>query len=193
MYGDWSEWTIELVGIVLTGIAIKFMDDYLDLEYDQCIGRKTAASKLGRAVLPYGLLMLAIGVFIAREVGLVLFLASYAIGMGHDLLEKMPTKLPGWAEGLIALAIGLVLAGPLLTLWGILIIATIQFLDDLMDIYKDMQTGQRNTAVRFGGVETTLLTLICLIFALLLSAEHSILVLVATPVVHMIHDIIGGD
>lgn len=193
MFGDWYSWLIELIGIVLAGIAIKCMDDLLDIEYDQCVGRQTLAAKLGKATLPYALLLLGIGVYLAKDYALVLFLASYAIGMGHDLHEKMPTKLPGWAEGLVAGVIGMILAGPLTMIWGLMMIGGIQFLDDLMDIYKDTQSGQRNAAVRFGVVEITLLTVICFLVAILLSPKDSVLVLLATPLVHMSLELTGGN
>lgn len=192
MYGDWYDWLIQLSGILLTGIAIKFMDDLLDIEYDQCVGRNTLAAKLGRATLPYALLLLGIGIYISKELSLVLFLASYAIGMGHDLREKMPTKLPGWAEGLAALVLGMIFTGPLLMVWGFMIICAVQFLDDLMDIYKDTQSGQHNSAVRFGIVETTLLTVICFLIAILLNSSDSVLVLLAIPLVHVSLEALGG-
>ncbi|GAX91777.1 hypothetical protein [Effusibacillus lacus] len=193
MFGDWYNWSVELFGIVLTGIAIKTMDDLLDVEYDQCVGRFTIAGKLGKAVMPYALLILGIGVFVAEEIALALFLASYSIGMGHDLFERMPTRLPGWAESLIALVVGMLLTGPLPMVWGVLIMAGVQFLDDLVDIYKDSQSGQRNSAVQLGVVETTLLTLICFLGAVLMNASDSVLVLLATPLVHMILEMLGGD
>ncbi|MFC4766407.1 hypothetical protein [Effusibacillus consociatus] len=193
MFGDWYNWLIEVFGIVLTGISIKCMDDLLDAEYDQCVGRQTLAGKLGKAILPYALLVLAIGIFVAKEIALVLFLASYAIGMGHDLREKMPTGLPGWGEGLAALVFGMLLAGPIPMIWGLMIIGAVQLLDDLVDIYKDTQSGQRNSAVRLGVVETTLLAVICFLFAVLLDAKDSVLVLLATPLVHMILELMGGD
>lgn len=193
MFGDWYDWWIGLFGIVLTGTAIKCMDDLLDVEYDQCVGRHTIAGRLGKAILPYALLLMAVGVFVVRETALVLFLASYAIGMGHDLREKMPTRLPGWGEGLIAVVLGMLLTSPVTMIWGLLIMATIQLLDDLMDIYKDTQSGQRNSAVQIGIVETTLLTLICFLAALLLRAEDSVQVLLAAPLIHMILEFAGGE
>jgi 1,4-dihydroxy-2-naphthoate octaprenyltransferase len=193
MFGDWSSGIIELIGIVFTGMAVKCMDDLLDIEYDQCVGRQTLAAKLGKATLPYSLLLLGTGIYLAKDYGLVLFLASYAIGMGHDLFDKMPTKLPGWAEGLAAVAVGMMLAGPLTMVWGLMVIGGIQFLDDLMDIYKDTQSGQRNAAIRFGVVETTLLTLICFLAAILLSPLDSVLVLLATPLVHITLEMLGGS
>lgn len=193
MFGEWYSWLIILIDIVFTGLAIKCMDDYLDIEYDQCVGRQTVAARLGKAALPYSLLLLAIGIFIAKEIGLALFLASYAVGMGHDLRELMPTRLKGWVEGVIAFLLGLVLAGPATMVWAILIICTIQTLDDLMDIYKDTQSGQRNSAIRLGVVEATLLTVICLLLAVLINPRDTILVLLATPLVHMILELLGGD
>ncbi|MGZ4162769.1 MAG: hypothetical protein ACXVDB_01505 [Tumebacillaceae bacterium] len=192
MFGDWSNLCLELLAIVLTGLTIKLMDDHLDVEFDQCIGRQTLAMRLGRASLPYGLAALGLAMALSPKVALSLFLASYAIGMGHDLSEKMPTRLPGWAESLIATGIMTWYAGWYLAAWSLAIMLMIQLLDDLMDLNNDKRSGQNNWANRFGFVEATLAMFVFALAAVLLAPIRTAEVLVATPLVHIVMSLLGG-
>lgn len=192
MFGGWSSLLLELLGIVLAGLTIKLMDDHLDVEFDQCIGRQTLALRLGRACLPYGLCALVLAMAISPQVVLTLFLAAYAIGMGHDLREKMPTRLPGWAESLVAIAIMTLISGWQLTAWAICVMMMIQLLDDLMDLHNDKRSGQNNWANRFGFVEATLAMFMFALGAVLLSPIRTAEVLVATPLVHIVMSLLGG-
>ncbi|TCP59149.1 hypothetical protein EV586_101365 [Tumebacillus sp. BK434] len=192
MFGVWSSLLVEWIGIVLAGLTIKLMDDWLDVEYDQCVGRHTLAIRLGRACLPYALLGFGLATTLAPQEALALFLAAYAIGMGHDLREKMPTKLPGWAESVIVLGISGWATSIGLTLWALCVMVMIQLLDDLMDLQHDRRSGQNNLAIRFGFVEVTLAMFIALLVAVLLSPLKTVQVLLAAPLVHMIMALFGG-
>lgn len=192
MFGVWSSLLVEWIGIVLAGLTIKLMDDWLDVEYDQCVGRHTLAIRLGRACLPYALLGFGLAMSLAPQEALALFLAAYAIGMGHDLREKMPTKLPGWAESAIVLGISGWATSIGLTLWALCVMAMIQLLDDLMDLQHDRRSGQNNLAIRFGFVEVTLAMFITLLASVLLSPLKTVQVLLAAPLVHMIMALFGG-
>jgi 1,4-dihydroxy-2-naphthoate octaprenyltransferase len=192
MSGVWSSLIVEILGMVLAGLTIKLMDDWLDHEYDQCIGRITVSIRLGRACLPYTLVAFGLAMALAPQIALTLFLAAYAVGMGHDLRERMPTKLPGWFESMLALAVIALFAGPMLAAWGLFAMGMIQLLDDLMDLQKDRRSGQNNLAIRWGLVEATILMFICLLAAVLLSPLHTVEVLIATPMVHILLSLLGG-
>ncbi len=192
MFIAWSSLFVEWFGIVLAGLVIKLMDDWLDVEFDQCIGRHTLAIRLGRACLPYSLLGFGLALALAPDVALTLFLASYAIGMGHDLRERMPTKLPGWVESLAAVSFSVWATDLRLTVWALFVMATIQLLDDLMDLQNDRRSGQNNLANRFGFVEVTLMMFICLLASILLSPLKTVEVLLAAPFVHMLLALFGG-
>jgi 1,4-dihydroxy-2-naphthoate octaprenyltransferase len=193
MSGVWSSLLADYAGILLTGLAIKLMDDFLDMEYDQCLGKRTLAIRLGRAALPYSLLLLAAGCGLALNDSLSLFLGSYAVGMTQDWAEKMPTRLPGYVEMAGAFGISLLCVGAVSAFWGVTMMAAVQLLDDLLDVQKDSRTGQRNMVLRIGVVETTLLLLIFFLFSVLLNAMGTVLVLLATALVHMIVECVGGN
>jgi 1,4-dihydroxy-2-naphthoate octaprenyltransferase len=192
MFGVWSSLGVELFGIVLVGLTIKLMDDWLDIEFDQCIGRNTLAMRLGRACLPYALVLFGLAIAMAPKLAFSLFLAAYAIGMSHELLERMPTKMPGWLESILVLGISAAYAGFVLTAWAVCIMAMIQLLDDLMDLHVDRRSGQSNLAHRLGLVEATLLMFICLLASLLISTMHTVEVLLALPLVHMLMSLLCG-
>ncbi|UOF89530.1 hypothetical protein LSG31_16780 [Fodinisporobacter ferrooxydans] len=184
MYGAWYSFISTFAALVLVGMVIKVMDDALDIEYDTFLGKRTLPVRLGRATLPYCLMILAIAIYLQPPTTLSLFMASYIIGMGHDFREKMPSQIRGWAESAIAVVLMLLLVGWNIAFWSIAIMIVIQLLDDLSDIRDDVKTGQRNFAVRFGILEVTFVLLIAFAIAVLLSPLQSVFVLLATPVVH---------
>ncbi|MBL0388699.1 hypothetical protein JJB07_19000 [Tumebacillus sp. ITR2] len=192
MYGVWSSLLVEIFGMVLTGLTIKLMDDALDVEFDKSVGRHTLSVRLGRACLPYGLLLFGVAMALAPSVALALFLASYAIGMGHDLSEKMPTRLPGWLESILAICLALWLSGPQTTAWAVFVMIMIQLLDDLMDVHHDRRSGQTNWAIRAGVVEATLLLFISALAAILLAPLRTAEVIVAIPIVHIVMALLVG-
>lgn len=192
MFGVWSSLLVETLGMVLAGLTIKLMDDWLDVEYDQCIGRYTLAIRLGRACLPYAMVAFALAMVLTPEVALTLFFAAYAIGMGHDLRERMPTRLPGWLESILAVLLSIWAGGFWLTVWAVCAMGMIQLLDDLMDVQKDRRSGQNNLVLRFGLVEVTILMFICLLAAVLLSPLRTIEVMLATPLVHIVMSLLTG-
>jgi len=192
MFGVWSSLIVELLGIFMAGLTIKMMDDWLDVEYDQCVGKHTLAIQLGRACLPYTLLCMGIAMALAPEVALALFLTAYAVGMGHDLREKMPTHLPGWVESLFVMGIAIWCSGLALAGWALFVMVTIQVLDDIMDLQQDRRSGQNNLANRFGLVEVTLAMFISLLAAVLIAPMQTVEVLVATPLVHIAMSLLSG-
>ncbi|PWK15682.1 hypothetical protein [Tumebacillus permanentifrigoris] len=192
MSGVWSSLLVEILGMVLAGLTIKLMDDTLDVEFDRSVGRHTLSVRLGRACLPYGLMLFGGAMALAPQVALALFLASYAIGMGHDLSEVMPTKLPGWVESLLALAFAMLFAGPVLAAWALFVMIMIQLLDDLMDVQHDRRSGQTNWALRIGTVEATLLLFITALAAVLLAPLLTAEVIVAMPLVHFLMAVLSG-
>jgi 1,4-dihydroxy-2-naphthoate octaprenyltransferase len=192
MSGEWFNWSavgptlVSFFCIILTGLVIKLMDDVMDMEYDTLLGKKTLAHTLGRAALPYGLLGFGIAVYLRPSVTIALFLASYVIGMGHELRERMPTKLTGWMESGIAIVVMIGLTGVELTSWAICIMVVIQLLDDISDMRDDAKTGQRNYAVRFGIVEMAFVLLIAFAISVLEFTTLSVLVLLSLPTIHWI-------
>ena len=85
MFGEIFDFFIKGLTICLTGIVIKLMDDYLDQEIDKIEGKHTLAVILDKALLPYTLLFMVLCMAVHPMLAGSLFLASYIIGMGHNL------------------------------------------------------------------------------------------------------------
>ncbi|MCL6516555.1 hypothetical protein [Alicyclobacillus sp.] len=189
MYGALHEWVAPFAALLLIGAAIKLMDDHLDAEYDILRGERTLAARFGRALLPYGLAVGLLAAAIDPRLACALFFASYAVGMFHQLRERLPTRLPAWVETLAAVALAGLTAGWQTALWAIAVAAVIDWTDDLSDAARDRLTGQRNLAIRIGVVETTLLVLLALCAAVVLDAKDTALAFVALAVLTVLSEV----
>ncbi|WDL97299.1 hypothetical protein [Alicyclobacillus sp. ALC3] len=179
MSGVWHEWAVWLGCALLMGAAIKLMDDALDVNFDLERGRQTLAHQLGRATLPYALVLAVIAVDLDPALALSVFFGSYAVGMFTTWRDPLPSRLPSYVEIALALALSASLVGWRLALWGVAIMAVVDWLDDVMDLTGDSKSGQTNLAARIGFAETLLLTLVALCVAVLTNAALTAVVLVA--------------
>ena len=154
------DFMINTIAVVCCAIAIKLTDDWLDREQDHLACRKNWSSILGTGTMVYAMLFLIIAAAINGTVSLPLFLASYVVGMFHDLTNRFPLGLSGWQESLIILGLSIILFGWNQTAFALLVVAAVQLCDDCYDLTSDCMAGQRNFAAQFGCVE-------CLLAALL--------------------------
>lgn len=174
---------LEALAIFFVGVCIKVMDDYVDIELDTLLDKKTLAAKLGPGTLPYLLLLFAVAAAINQELTLALFMASYAVGMYQDLFRPLPTGLKGWQESAVVFGLGIALVGWVTIVWSFAIMAVIQLLDDLIDYRLDLKTGVVKAVQRLGFTETALLVLILTLLSLYLAVKQTLMVLCLTPVV----------
>lgn len=174
-----------LVAILLTGMVIKIMDDFLDKELDACAGRVTLASRLQGGAVPYLLLLLAVAIYLAPAPALSLFLSAYIVGMMGDGGRRLPTGLSPVQESLLVLVLGVCLCGWQQQLSSLLVMAFVQAVDDLVDLAGDQEFGAvpSNLAARFGKVETTLFAAACLLAAVLLDWGKTAAVIAAAGAV----------
>ncbi|GGJ04253.1 hypothetical protein GCM10010885_11910 [Alicyclobacillus cellulosilyticus] len=184
MFGGWHDVFIRLAAMVAVGAAVKLMDDYLDAEFDLCLGKRTLAARWGRATLPYALVLALIGCSLDRTLAVSLFFGSYAVGMLSQFAERMPTRVPAYVEMALAFMTSVLLAGWRSALWGVAMMAVIDWLDDFMDRLPDKQSGQRNLAVRIGTVETLMLMLIALCIAVLCDGMDTAIAFVAAVLLY---------
>ncbi|MGE5589034.1 MAG: hypothetical protein ACM3ZA_00180 [Bacillota bacterium] len=121
----------------LTGLAVKLMDDALDVEIDAARGYRNWAARLGRATTPYALVLAFVAATLQTRAALALFLAAYALGMGRNAGEWLPTGLPAWAETALALAFSAVFSGARVAVAALAILWAVQAADDWMDRHED--------------------------------------------------------
>ncbi|MCF8566963.1 hypothetical protein LLE49_19775 [Alicyclobacillus tolerans] len=189
MFGAWHEWLFGFGALLCSGAAVKIMDDFLDSDFDRFRGRRTLAVKLGRAALPYGLVLAMLGAYFDLPLALAVFFGSYAVGMFSTWKLRLPTRLPSYVEIVLAVLLAVLTAGPALALWGLAMMAVVDWLDDLVDISADKAAGQDNIAMKIGIVETLFLVMMALCAAVLLNARDTALTFIAVAVLSMVADL----
>lgn len=159
------------------------MDDYLDQDLDRIEGKYTLSMFLDKAILPYTLLCTVMCMALAPILSGSLFLASYLIGMGHDLKRPLPFGWTAWQEALLFGTFGFLVFGGRMMLSSLLIILFIQLADDLVDFYTDAKYSRRNFAVRFGFKEILFAGSLTLAGSIVLDVQKTIMVCLSTPLV----------
>lgn len=169
--GAWPwacEWLALLLAALLVGVAVKLMDDGLDVELDRAAGLPNWAAALGRGALPYALAALCAGVAVRPAAGAALFLAAYALGMGQAWREPLPSRVPAWVEILAALALAVALSGWRVALAALLAMAAVQLADDALDLRADPLAGRRAWSVWLGRPGLWIAAFACLLWAAVL-------------------------
>ncbi|MEG6586061.1 hypothetical protein [Dendrosporobacter sp. 1207_IL3150] len=157
------EFASTILAVLLCAASIKLVDDYLDRDLDNRIGRTNWAHKLGNSTTLYSMMLLIIAAGLNSSLSLSLFLSSYIIGMFNDLKQVFPSKLTGFQESLVVLVIGVLLFKWDYMLFSLLFVSSIQLIDDCIDYNIDTLAGYRNFAHRFGVIETMLIAAIGII------------------------------
>lgn len=178
----------DFLSILLIGSAIKLMDDVLDEEIDRLEGRETLAIRLGPAVVPYCMVLVALAVILNLPLALSLFFASYALGMFGDFLRILPTGVRGWVEAVVILFLGIVLFGWHEMVTSLALIWCIQIADDLFDRRRDEGVGCYNLTHCLGIWESLGSLLLSFALAAWLSPVKSILCLSAGALLSLLFD-----
>lgn len=158
-----------MFSVIFSGIAIKIADDYLDQDMDK--SEKNLARNLGSGSMLYAMVSIALAASLNTSISISLFLASYIIGMFHDLRSYFPSRLNGFQESSIIFIAGAFLLGWKMMLFSFFFVISIQLIDDYIDDYKDELVGQRNWAHRIGKVECFLLFVLTLLISWLINEE----------------------
>lgn len=169
--------------ILVIGIVIKLMDDYLDQDLDKIEGKYTFAIFLDKAILPYTLLCTVMCMVLEPMLAGSLFLASYIVGMGHDLRRQLPLGWTAWQEILLFGTFGIIGFGFVEMMSSLVIILFVQLADDFIDYHTDAVTTRRNFVLRLGLWESVILGVIVLVTAFVLNVEKAILVSISTPLI----------
>ncbi|GMA55539.1 hypothetical protein GCM10025858_00420 [Alicyclobacillus sacchari] len=188
MFGDWLDLLRAGAALLFLSAAVKWMDDALDVEYDICQGKRTLAARFGRATLPYCMVLFGVGMACDLQAAMACFLGSYAAGMFARPTERLQTRVPAWVEICCAIALATALLGWRSALWGVAMMCAVDWLDDVMDRYKDAESGQFNTVVRFGLVEMLLALLGALCIALYANVAWTILAFIVLALLTIVSD-----
>lgn len=162
-----------VLAALLTGIAVKVMDDCVDREYDAALGLPNLSNRYGTGVAAYGMLSLLLACVSNIMLAVALFTSAYAVGMGFTDKTTYPTRLTGRKEVLIAVVISLSITGFRTTALALSIMVAAQLIDNWIDehtglLYPVVALGLFSVAALFCSTERTLLVLFAyaLFFAL---------------------------
>ncbi|MGF7057080.1 hypothetical protein [Brassicibacter mesophilus] len=171
--------------VLITGIVIKTMDDYIDTNKSELIN-KIVKQHVGSGIISYILLFFSLSCLLNKELSISLFLGAYMVGMFTDLRRPLFFKLNGFYESVIIFTIGAYFLGILMMLLSIIIMTFIQFFDDVIDREEDRYSGNKNFAIKYGTVEISLLAICLLLLSIKLSPSISTMSLVTFVVLQAV-------
>lgn len=163
----------KIFAVFLTGLVIKMMDDFIDSEYDDMLGKRNLSNVLGRGILPYAIFIFSLACLLDPRTSIGLFFSSYILGMVTDYNVKMPAGLYGYQESLIVLSLGILLLGFSEITSSLFIMGFVQLWDDLCDYKKEKNCG-KNYVKLLGKVECIILSIICFLSAFYFDAVKTV-------------------
>ena len=179
-----------LLGLLLVGLVIKLMDDFLDQEKDKASGQYNLYHMLGKSIFPYSLVILSFGLYLNLSEGISLFAASYLIGMAHDYRSRLPIGLFAWQEGLIVFMISTYLTDLNNSLSALLLILLLQFIDDLIDFKKDSEYFKANLFKKLGFFNSILIMGVIILIAIICYPVKLIYFITAVMILYLFFKIL---
>lgn len=155
-----------LLSFYLTGFVIKLMDDYLDQDLARLKEEWNFAEQIGRAILPYSLVIFIAAVYFNFEESVSLFAASYLVGMFYGAEDKLPSRLRGWQEGILVFLLSVYVTSLQNTVASLLLIILIQFVDDYLDYSSDLKCSRKNYIYSMGMINSVIIFTIILLLVL---------------------------
>ncbi|HHW02755.1 MAG TPA: hypothetical protein GXX35_08100 [Thermoanaerobacterales bacterium] len=155
------------LSVFLTGMVVKIMDDYMDMEFDELIKKDNITRILRLGTLPYALFIFSLACILNPPTAISLFFASFSTGMAGNLNAKMPSGLYGYQESILTIIMAVVLFGAVETFSSLFLIIAIQLWDDYADYRTDIYST-KNWAFLLGKNECLLLGIIFFISSLYL-------------------------
>lgn len=179
---SWAPVLARAVGAsAFCGIAVKLMDDSLDLEIDRVSRRPNLVESLGGSVTSYALACLALAAAFDTRLALGLFFSSYSLGMGLSGRGRLPSGLPEAFESLAGIGFGTWAAGPRVMGLGLMSLAAIQLIDDLADRESDQLVYPKPWVNFLGTTGCLLLAAVLVLFSMALGPlETGAVLVVAT-------------
>ncbi|AFS78532.1 putative membrane protein [Gottschalkia acidurici 9a] len=160
-----------LVCISIISIIIKIIDNVVDNE------GYVDESKLlpEKGILPYVVIMMGVASMLNINITVSLIFSAYIVGMFENLNMTFLFSLKGYQESIIVAILGILFIGFNDMISSILVISSIQLIDDLIDMDKDRITQNKNYALKYGIVEVSIATIILFLIALFMSPNKTII------------------
>lgn len=162
----------ETFALYLTALSIKILDDWQDREIDKMNGRFNCICCWGSSVLIYSLLLLALGTMIETSWSLSFFFAAYSLGMIRQYQVVYLSGLRGWQEMGIVIFLGIVFLGIDLMVFAVLMMISIQLIDDMIDLNEDVKSCSKNWALLLGKYETLFIFFVINLISILIYGDY---------------------
>lgn len=169
-FSEWINLLPSFGAILFTAVAVKWLDDFIDGE---------SYTESFRAGAAYSLTAILLAAALEFSLTFALFAACYIIGMFNSLKMRLPSGLPSWAESVIALILAIIFSGFKQVCWALLIIISVQLIDDIMDYKLDQSQNRSNAVLYFGLERSWILFLFCFYLSLKFQPLLSVIVLAA--------------
>lgn len=163
-----------IAATLLVGIAVRLLDDYIDRQQDELLGKSTSWHYLQGAGLIYAMVALALGIRLAPVWGAALFFAAYGIGMASDPNSMLPSHLSGGLEFLLASGLAIAVGGWNLGLAALSLMLGIDIIDDCLDLAQESHVvSVRNWAILYGQGPALFLGSLAIISSLFLAWQEA--------------------
>lgn len=189
MFAAWHDGLSALVAMLLVGAAIKSMDDALDADYDICHGQRTLSARIGKGLQPYVVILAMLAAVANVHVALAIMLASLAVGMLSGFRRSRKTVAIGITQAVCSLGLSIWISGMWTTLWAVAMLALADWLDDLVDVPIDKQSGQYNLVIRWGMLQMLSVALLAFGVAVVANALYTVLAMIALPIINVLAEL----
>jgi hypothetical protein len=178
MFASWLNLAFDFGALFCVGFVARMVNDIFNTDYDICCGVRTFAAKVGRRALPYSILAVLLAAICNLHLTLGVFLASYAAGRICKSWEQ-ESRVYAYVEPLFAILLCVLVLGIHDTIWAISFMCAVYWLDDIVEMNRDRESGHKNMANRFGVVFTLFVILFAFVISVLFDATWTVLALTA--------------
>ena len=154
-----------ILGLLIIGIVIKLMDDFLDKEIDKILEKNNYTILIGNSIFPYCLLLMILALYFNFEESITYFTASYATGMAQDYDQKLPTNIFAWQESIFVLFFSVFFISLYDTIYALILIFCLQLIDDLIDYNQDKYVNDFNYIKLLGTFPGIIILLILILIS----------------------------
>jgi hypothetical protein len=186
-----SRVVLDLVAVALAGITIKLLDDFLDYAVDLASSNPSLMDVLGSGSVVYTLVFAVLACSINLKLAAPLMLSAYAVGMLKDPSQMLPLGLSAWMESVVVVVASWSIFGWSQTMVSVLLMAAVDFVDDIIDYSRDSRGTVTNLAHVMGKGQLVLLSLAVLIASFIIDRRTTALVAICAPITAVIADVIS--
>jgi len=158
------------LAVFLVGNIIKWLDDEVD-------GNSSVYKFLKGGKYAYSLLILAIALLLDTPYTFSLFTSAYMIGMFHIPMQRLPFGLKSYHEIIVVGIINILLVPIEIFALSLILIFSIQLIDDIFDQRHDSKMGFHNYVNQFGKGEVIIFSLLLILSALMISWIDTLIIL----------------